>query len=287
VAAARYITICAVRPIEYALKQEAEQYQNEGWQRTTNVIDEKARDELTLFLRRVIDNNEPGYFYLHYDMSFGLVQKSCAFLPLSVALKAQHYDVLLSAKIAQLTDTFQAKLGWLIGTKFNRVGTAEWNDKYPANDSTKEANATMKRSLQTVDSKKIRQGIAELKAAGKLETATGDEILACLRRQRLLTPKQQFRVRTSEIMRDFPSPLGEIRGRVLHKTRTDPEIRRVVEAAFAGGEEAAAKVDGAIDVIAERVATILTDPARWTDAKVADKIVAALCADPKIDTILS
>ena len=129
-------------------------------------------------------------------------------------------------------------------------------------------------NLQTA--RRVKNQSVVVVGAGKLEGATSDEILACLRRQKILSAKQQFRERATEIMRKFPSPLGALQGRIQHKTRVDPEIRRVVEEAFAGREDAAAKVEEAINVIADRVGAILSDPERWKESKMAEKIVAEL-----------
>jgi len=52
----------------------------------------------------------------------------CAFLLLSIALRAEHYGALLEAKIAQLDDIFAAKLGWLTGNLYSRVGTPDIED---------------------------------------------------------------------------------------------------------------------------------------------------------------
>ena len=46
--------------------------------------------------------------------------------------------------------------------------------------------------------------------------------------------------------------------------------------AFAGREDAAAKIEEAIKVIVDRVGAILSDPERWKESKMAEKIVAEL-----------
>ena len=51
----------------------------------------------------------------------------CAFLHLSIAVKAElHYDTLKAARVLQLTDSFQHKLGYLVGSMYSRVGTEDW-----------------------------------------------------------------------------------------------------------------------------------------------------------------
>jgi hypothetical protein len=51
----------------------------------------------------------------------------CAILNLSIAIKTpEHYDKCLEAKILELESSFQAKLGWLVGQLYSRVGTQDW-----------------------------------------------------------------------------------------------------------------------------------------------------------------
>ena len=72
-------------------------------------------------------NKEPDYFFLSDDTSLGFPDRMVAFLKLSISLKADlHYDTCLSAKVLGLTDAFKAKLGWLVGNMYSRVGTPDW-----------------------------------------------------------------------------------------------------------------------------------------------------------------
>lgn len=50
-----------------------------------------------------------------------------AYLKVSIPLKSgEHYDKCLKAKRIELADEFKAKLGWLIGDMYSRVGTTDW-----------------------------------------------------------------------------------------------------------------------------------------------------------------
>jgi len=90
------------------------------------VLTEKAKAKLSEFLSRLYNNNESGYFFLE-SSDTPLPSDCCAFLNLSIAIKAsEHYRKCLDAKVLQLTDTFQAKLGWLVGQMYSRVGTNDW-----------------------------------------------------------------------------------------------------------------------------------------------------------------
>jgi len=76
-------------------------------------------------MQRLLNNNEPGYFYL--DAEGAELGVDCvALLNLSIAIKSDlHLRTCTAAKMLQLTDTFQAKLGWLVGQLYSRVGTQD------------------------------------------------------------------------------------------------------------------------------------------------------------------
>ena len=89
-------------------------------------MEEGRRSKVEQFVQRLLNNNEPDYFYLHRSPGDGLAEDTCVFLRLSVALKAQHYDTLLDSKVLQLTESFEHKLGYLVSSVYGRVGTADW-----------------------------------------------------------------------------------------------------------------------------------------------------------------
>ncbi len=116
--------MAAIRPIKDVLLMEAAKHQHVKLQ-ATNIVGNKARDKLAMFLESLMDNNKAGLFYLHTDPSLDITEPYCAILQLSISLPAEHYDKCLRAKIAQLKEPFQAKLGWLIGNMYSRVATTE------------------------------------------------------------------------------------------------------------------------------------------------------------------
>ncbi|MHB9026214.1 MAG: hypothetical protein ACYC7E_18910 [Armatimonadota bacterium] len=75
------------------------------------------------------NNTQTGYFYLHPEGE-AILKPMCAFLTLSIALRAEeHYDVCLAAKAIELKPEFQAKVGWLIGEIYARVATEDWQSQ--------------------------------------------------------------------------------------------------------------------------------------------------------------
>ena len=94
------------------------------------LLDEKNKTAVNQLLERVYNNNEPEHFFLAEDASVGFFNPMVAYLKVSIALKSElHYQTCLNAKILELTDEFKAKLGWLVGQMYSRVGTPDWQSE--------------------------------------------------------------------------------------------------------------------------------------------------------------
>jgi hypothetical protein len=124
---ARYITVAAVRPIADVIERFVDKQCATDLQRQLRFASEDKREKLRQALERLLNNNELAYFYFKEEPKLGLYTEYCAFLNLSIALKARiHYEKLLSARMLSLTESFQHKLGSLVGNMYSRVGTEDW-----------------------------------------------------------------------------------------------------------------------------------------------------------------
>jgi hypothetical protein len=228
VCASPYITVAAVRSLEEVLRREAAKHQTD-WQRAAGVIGRKTEEKLVLFLSSLLDNNQDGYFYLHQDIGLGIQQNCCAFLPLSVTLKIDHYQICLDAKIAELTDTFQAKLGSIIGQLYGRVAAPEWNEHYPDNKVAKEVAAFLKRSLRTIDDQQIAEGVSELKQTGQWAGMSPIAIRDYITEFRITPKRDQLKQRAVDWFCGEDNKLVEqLRGRMQGPLRQDPELAAAV-----------------------------------------------------------
>ena len=123
---APYINIAPVRPLDEVISREIENLQLNKIRSDLPLLTNKSRAKLADFTRRLLNNNVPQYFYLESDGT-ELGQDCCAFLRLSIAIKSDlHYQACVEAKFLQLNDSFQAKLGSLVGQLYSRVGTKDW-----------------------------------------------------------------------------------------------------------------------------------------------------------------
>ncbi len=121
-----YIVVAPVRGLDLVIERHLQSYKRSELNSALPIIGLNSKSKISEFLSRLINNNESNYFYL--DANGELAVDSVAFLRLSIALKSElHYKTCLAAKILQLTEMFQAKLGWLVGQLYSRVGTQDWD----------------------------------------------------------------------------------------------------------------------------------------------------------------
>lgn len=120
-----YITICPVRPLSSVLGKALKAHVRSEIAGVPIGI-ERERATYQQFLERLFNNNAQGYFYLD-KAGAPFSDDCCALTKLTIALKSSHYAICKEAKILQLNDTFQAKLGWLVGHSYSRVGTPDYS----------------------------------------------------------------------------------------------------------------------------------------------------------------
>jgi hypothetical protein len=123
----RYLTLVAVRPLETVMQRELEKMQISQLEKLGNIASDKAKSKMQMFTESLLNNNNQEYFYLHDDANYDFFNASCAFLRLPISLRSSdHYETCLAARIMSLNDSFRAKLGFLAGTIYSRVGTMDF-----------------------------------------------------------------------------------------------------------------------------------------------------------------
>jgi hypothetical protein len=124
-----YVTIAVVRDAAAAIKAELSSLvASRSGQSLCDgrFVTDKLRKNLDREVEKLLNNNLPDYFFLKADNDARMPRDLCAFLRVSITLRAEHYQKLLAAKVWQLSEVFQAKLGWLVGHNYARVGTPDW-----------------------------------------------------------------------------------------------------------------------------------------------------------------
>ena len=122
-----YITLAAVRSPDSFLSNH---FLNNHFATDVNgflLMESKEKNRAYQFVERLFNNTEPDYFFLFREDMLDFPESMVASLKVSIALKSDlHYDSCLAAKKIELAPEFQAKLGWLVGNIYSRVGTIDW-----------------------------------------------------------------------------------------------------------------------------------------------------------------
>lgn len=202
----KYITIAAVRSLEDALKREAEEIAYSKLEKKTKqLIDSRNGSKLSEFLGRLFNNNIPDYFYLHHDVSLDFVDPSVAFLRVSIALKSElHYSVCLASKVLELDDNFQAKLGWLVGNLYSRVGTEDWvPNSLDQPKFNKLINDQLKTYFQVVPNlSEIELILKGRYSDAELDALPVDVLIAEIKAMKIPTRKEKVLAKLEEIIID-------------------------------------------------------------------------------------
>jgi hypothetical protein len=283
---APYISVAAVRPVGDVLRLEAAKLQ-EPKLRGTKVIGNAARQKLAMFLESLMDNNRPGFFYLHTDASVGITEPCCAFLQLSVSFRSQHYDKCLDAKTAQLREPFQAKLGWLIGNMYSRVATTEWNLEKKDEKVGAAASKIIKQTFINYDDEQIREALADLRASGTLETLSADEIADNIKRKKIDPKLKQFKDQAARTLRGMKlvDPVKERAASILWQHQ---ELRRGIAALFTatGAEDADTKAAEVIKLVLGEMREAVSDESYPDRDKFINNLVSELMADTVLKSFI-
>ncbi|WP_288806307.1 hypothetical protein [uncultured Novosphingobium sp.] len=127
---APYITICAVRPLSLFVEREFAKYSQPIPGFPIMVGDLKESILARQLLERVMNNTVDGIFFIPRGAAPGVNEHLCAFLPLSIALRAEHYDKCLAAKVGQATEIFGAKIGSLTSALYARIATTDFTEQH-------------------------------------------------------------------------------------------------------------------------------------------------------------
>ena len=122
-----YITLAAVRDFDEFFEKHLQTQKYAEKVSGYLLVNNRQKDRAYQFLERIYNNTESDYFFLYKDESLSFPKSMIASLKVSIALKSElHYTECLEAKALELSDEFKAKLGWLIGNIYSRVGTTDW-----------------------------------------------------------------------------------------------------------------------------------------------------------------
>ena len=134
----RYITIAAARPASTMVDRLVKKYQYGDFEFPLSVCDKQWESLVRDVVENLLHNTRDGFFFIPKGSHPAIDQNLCVFLPLSISLRIDHYESCLGSKIAQLSPIFQAKLGFMAGNLYSRVGTPDLEEKEDDPDAVKD-----------------------------------------------------------------------------------------------------------------------------------------------------
>lgn len=124
----QYITLAAVRSFDDFFEKEMQAKHYAVKVADFLLMEDRNKARATQLIERLYNNTEQDYFFLYKENLLDFPKSMVAYLKVSFALRAdEHYDQCLQAKKFELADEFKAKLGWLVGNIYSRVGTTDWD----------------------------------------------------------------------------------------------------------------------------------------------------------------
>lgn len=222
---APYINIAPVRSLDIVLSRHVMTHASRFFNFSVPVVRASAKSKIADFMFRLLNNNEPTFFYLDGEDT-ALMGDMVALLNLSISIKAdQHMKACLGAKILQLDDTFQAKLGWLIGQLYSRVGTEDWDSQ----KLKKKVGAILQDSVVSIEDHRL----AEVEKKAKEEPGSVQQItdIAALQNfARQLPTKKKIAVnRISEIINEeLGTREAALARRLIQKIDSDTSLTAVL-----------------------------------------------------------
>jgi hypothetical protein len=225
-----YISLAVIRSLKDVIRLELRRIVMEGddGPNRAKILDHgfasaEISNELNQLAGRIVNNNQHDYFFLRADEKTEIAQDACACLRVAISLRTDHYDALLKGKRAELLPVFQAKLGWLLGSVYSRVGTPDWD----ATSDTKKARASIIGNCMTetdwVEASEFDAVVKQLVAGG---AAISKEAISEARRRPGVARKKGVTVLKDALQVAWPdgeNPPG--RGKLLAMLTEDAALR--------------------------------------------------------------
>lgn len=152
-----YITLAAVRTYDDFINRVSKDMCVKDFS-GLKLLDDNSSEKFLQLLERLFNNNETDYFFLYQEPALRFNENMVAYLKVSFALKSElHYDKCLSAKVLELGDEFKAKLGWLVGQMYSKVGTKDWESLKTRNDFIESLRVELKERFVISSKEKLKE----------------------------------------------------------------------------------------------------------------------------------
>lgn len=228
--AARYVVLAVVRPISEIFLRKLEDILAPLEYRL-GFAGDHVRTAMEQFSERLLNNNEPGNFFYRQDIDLGLAEDCVAVLNLSIAVKtSDYYMQFANAKVLELTDSFQHKLGFLVGNSYSRVGTEDWVPRWRSDSEFSQMVKDLMKNVEIAflprkDREFVRKELEKLP-----EEQRTQEAMQLILEQRL-AKKHEEQERVFAAMQRHMVEVGLEDGaskKLMNRLRSDPAVAAAV-----------------------------------------------------------
>lgn len=230
----RYLNIAVVRQLEDVLHDFLAHVCKPV---ASRVYLHESKGEANRLLQRLFNQNEQslGLFYLHEDADAGIAVPSVALLRVGVTLRVEHYDLLVQSRRGRLGPEFTAKLGWLVGNLYSRVGTPDWSEP---KEREKQLKSLIQDTLDADDSDVAPLWVRESwvqEALGKgveLAKLSRSELEAELEKHKPPTAKERVIERAAEVFKELvPDATDDQLEKVSNRLNNDRIFAKAMKSA--------------------------------------------------------
>jgi hypothetical protein len=226
---AAYVNLAVVRPLTQVIRK---LLTHVAAPVADGVFRSSRKYQAKQLLQRIFNQNEQalGLFFLQTDEAAGIAEPAVAFLRVTVALRAEHYPVLQSARVGRVTSEFRAKLGWLIGNLYVRPATRDWEDTA---GGKKRVNDLVGQFVDEV--RWLEDSIVDQAAAANVDIAAATDA-----QLELLRPKPALERAIEEVGADLVSLVpgfdSETLAKLQYRLRNNDKLKKLIATGGGSGQ---------------------------------------------------
>lgn len=215
-----YITLAAVRTFDDFFENKLISEKLAVKQNGYLIMNKKHQNSAYMLLERIYNNTEPDYFFLYKQETRGLTESMVASLKVSIALKSElHYKQCLEAKMLELSDEFKAKLGWLVGNIYSRVGTTDWESIMPQAAKREMLNDELKNRCIIASNESIK-AIKNKMSQSNQAFNSRDELLKFIEQYPIKTKYDEAMENIENAINRFSRVPDDIRGKMINSIKS-------------------------------------------------------------------
>ena len=224
---APYLNLAAVSEFDDFFDKYVSDYQKHEVERRGRLVEERRKNVIHNFLARLFNNNQDDYFYLPENVNKDF-HAGVALLRLTISIDAKdHYAGCLNLKKLELNDSFKAKLGWIVGNIYSRIGTEDWTShQMTTEDYEAWITKTLEDSFAWID----RRVLLELRKS-EIDLVQLSEKDIRIHALKMKPPSQMIKLleEVDKILQRSGIKEQKMREQIIQSIRSDPGIAGIVK----------------------------------------------------------